>query len=90
MKTDRDDIFGEIPQGTTMWCLHCERTYPHGEFREIKDPHPIPGEDDTLQMCPYEDCDGDVVIDSKEWDWVLEKHPDYPETPKHGEVYPLY
>lgn len=83
MKHDRDEMLGHLPEGTTMFCLHCERTYPHGEYRSIF----LDG--DILQMCPYENCDGDVVMDSKEWSSIREHHPDYPETPQRGTVYPL-
>lgn len=86
MSSDRDAIFGELPKGTIMYCLHCERTYPHGEYRTAS----VEMGEDFLQMCPYEDCDGDTVMDSKEWDWVRSNRPEYPENPKRGEVYPLH
>lgn len=77
-------MFGALPKGTTMWCMHCERTYPYGEYRTV-----IMDMEEMLQMCPYEDCEGDAVMDAKEWDWVKEMHPDYPEVPEKGVVYPL-
>jgi hypothetical protein len=70
--------------------MHCERTYLHKEFRIEKDPMPLPGMDDTMQMCPYADCSGDAVMDSKEWSWVREFNPQYPEVPSKDSVYPLY
>ena len=63
-----------------QWCLHCERTYKNGEHRLV----------DGLMMCPYEDCDGDVFMDSWSWSSIQEKHQDYPKIPKKGKVYPLY
>jgi hypothetical protein len=42
-----------------------------------------------LQMCPYEDCDGDSVLDGMEWEWVRKYHPEYPEVPEYGCVYSL-
>lgn len=42
-----------------------------------------------LQMCPYPDCDGDTVIDAFEWEWLRNYHPEYPEVPEFGCVYPL-
>lgn len=81
MSTDRDNIFGKLPQGTFMWCLHCERTYLHGNYRTMM------FGDFLMQLCPYEDCGGDAVIDSIEWEDIREDHPEYPEYPTHGEMY---
>jgi hypothetical protein len=69
-----------INKGTWIWCLHCERCYQAGEYREI----------DNLQMCPYEDCDGDTVLDSWLWKEIQEKHPKYPEIPERNKEYPMY
>jgi len=77
--TERDAIFKPIPRGSWLWCLHCNRTYEHGKFRLIGD----------LQMCPYADCDGDVVIDSVIWSEVRREHSHYPEVPAPGVVYPF-
>ncbi len=63
-----------------VWCLHCERSYQHGESRRAN----------GLQMCPYPDCDGDVVLDQWKWSRVRKANPSYPETPIRGETYPLY
>jgi len=81
---DRDEMFGSLPKGTYMYCIHCERTYKHGEHRIRTDLK------EYLQMCPYEDCDGDTVLDSKEWSVIRESHPNYPDTPVHGVVYSLH
>lgn len=86
MSTDRDQIFGKLPPGTYMWCMQCERTYPHGEYRTAFDD----SGDDLLQMCPYEDCESDVVLNSKEWSWVRDYHPEYPEKPEPKVLYPLH
>lgn len=81
---DRDDIMGSVPEGTFMYCMTCERTYISGEHRKALD------EDLTLlEMCPYENCDGDTVIGGKEWEWVRGYIPEYPEIPERGVVYPL-
>ena len=79
-KLHRDDIFDEEKRPEFLWCLHCERAYRNGEFR-------LAG---GLQMCPYEGCDGDTVVDGWGWDQIREKHPEYPEIPEKGKVYPLY
>jgi len=86
MSTDRDEILGELQEGTLMWCMNCERTYPHGKYRTSYDDVL----EEMLQMCPYEDCDSDAVLNSKEWEWVRGHHPEYPEAPKVGVVYPLH
>ena len=79
IEAEEDDL---IDDGTSeyQWCLHCERAYKRGEHRLI----------DGLEMCPYEDCDGDTVLDGWAWPSVREGHSDYPEVPECGKVYPLY
>jgi len=69
-------------EGTSeyQWCLHCERAYKRGEHRMIH----------GLRMCPYDDCDGDTVLDGWSWPEVREGHPDYPEVPVISKTYPLY
>ncbi len=69
-----------IEAGTWVWCLHCERCYQAGEYREI----------DELQMCPYQDCNGDTVLDSVPWSDIRSKHTEYPTTPERNKVYSLY
>lgn len=68
------------PRKAWHWCLHCERAYPLGSYRQIRD----------LQMCPYEDCDGDTVMDLWAWQRIREENPQYPEVPELGKVYGLY
>lgn len=80
--TDREKAFGK--SSGTLWCLHCERTYQEGEYRNEN----IGG--DIHQMCPYEDCDGDTVVDAWDWESLLDKHPEYPKIPEKGNKYPLY
>jgi len=72
-----------------MWCLHCERAYKYGEHR-VKHVDGLMGKQNTLKMCPYTNCDGDTVIDSKPWDWVRHENPQYPETPDPDVYYPYY
>jgi len=74
------DFVNEVSLGDWLWCLHCERVYQAGEYRE----------QNTLQMCPYENCDGSTVLDSRKWESMLEIHPDYPITPIRETNYPLY
>lgn len=78
----RQHVFGKAVSGY-LWCLHCERAYPDGAFREVTD-----ARGETQQMCPYDGCDGDAVIDA--WDWAVIRiaNPDYPKVPGLGVVYP--
>jgi hypothetical protein len=69
------------PIGTWLWCLHCERCYQAGEYRETYE---------GLQMCPYDDCDGSTVLDGWRWSRIRREHPDYPKIPERSKVYPLY
>jgi hypothetical protein len=80
VKLHRDEIFDEEKRSEFLWCLHCERAYRRGEFRLVN----------VLQMCSYEDCDGDTVLDGWDWARIREGHPEYPEVPEKGKVYPLY
>lgn len=90
---DREEAFGEESRSEYLWCLHCERTYKYGEYRLWKvEPFVVDHVryEPEFQMCPYEDCDGDAVIDAWEWDRIRESHPEYPEIPEKGKVYPMY
>ncbi len=93
LETDREQTFGKRPKGKYMWCLHCERTYEYGKFRVVKvKPFTVDHVkyEPEYQMCPYEDCDGDTVLDGWDWEDVRQHHPEYPKIPKAGKVYPLY
>lgn len=70
----------EGPRKAWNWCLHCEKAYPQGSYRQVRD----------LQMCPYSGCDGDTVMDLWSWDSIREKNPSYPSVPQVGKHYPLY
>jgi len=78
-KSDYSEFHG-TKEGIWLWCLHCERCYKAGEYREIED----------LQMCPYPDCSGDTVMDAWTWKSIRAHHRDYPVEPERGKVYPLY
>ncbi len=67
-----------LARGTWIWCLHCERCYQVGEYRQVGD----------WQLCPYADCDGDTVLDSVVWEQRRQYHPDYPVTPERDRPYP--
>jgi hypothetical protein len=82
IKPLQPDAEDGIDDGTSeyQWCLHCERAYKRGEHRLI----------DGLEMCPYDGCDGDTVMDGWSWSSVRGSHPEYPEVPEKGKVYALY
>lgn len=82
-KSERQEMFGNAKSGY-LWCLHCERTYPDGEYREVSNRGQV------YQMCPYDDCDGDAVIDAWDWTRIREAHPEYPKIPESGVLYPQY
>ena len=69
-------MFAGWQVGEWAWCLHCERAYKVGEFRQV-------GE---FQFCPYPDCDGSAVIDC--WHWgEIARWMSYPEVPERDKVY---
>ena len=88
------DINNEIPLGTWCWCMHCGRCYKKGEYRVVKMRKNSfeykfaisEGLDPDYHLCPYEDCDGDVVIDCNSW---FENLPDRPKIPERNKVYPM-
>lgn len=78
---DRDEMFDTSGESDYLWCLHCERAYHKKDHRKI----------DGLELCAYNDCDGDTVMDAKDWTAIREGRDDrYPEVPEKGKVYPLY
>lgn len=62
-----------------------KRAYPKDKFRVISDINMV-----LMQMCPYDDCDGDAVIDAWEWSKIQSEHSDYPEVSEEGQVYPMH
>jgi len=70
-------------EGEMLWCLHCERCYPYGWYRPVRDGGA------TLHMCPYEGCDGDVFMDAWPWEKLVRMN-GYPEDPEFGKRYPMY
>ncbi len=74
------EIIEGVKAGDWLWCLHCERVYKAGEYREI----------DDLQMCPYDDSDGSTVLDAWTWERIREIHTEYPGIPTRETLYPLY
>lgn len=80
-KMDRDKVFVDaVPKNGYLWCLHCERAYEYGKYRQVG----------PFQMCPYFGCDGDAVVDAMKWEDIREIHPEYPVVPAMEVVYKLY
>ena len=50
---------------TIVWCVHCKRKYRLGDMRviELNKRNNLFGID-TDQMCAYDGCSGDTVIDA--------------------------
>jgi hypothetical protein len=69
-----------IPEGAWVWCLHCERCYIAGEFREVQ----------GTKMCPYNDCGSGTAMDAWGWENIRENHKEYPKEPERDKVYPQY
>lgn len=86
MATEREEMFEELPEGAFLYCIKCERAYPKDKFRKAVDTQFWV----EMQMCPYEDCTADAVLDSWEWDTIYLQNDDYPEIPEEGKVYPMY
>lgn len=67
-----------------LWCLHCERVYVAGSFRNGR------GAWRGLRLCPYDDCDGSVFADSFPWAGIRAGVPEYPVEPERGVMYPNF
>jgi hypothetical protein len=62
-----------------VWCLHCARCYPVGEYRQ----------QGVWRLCPYPDCNGDTVLDAIPWAQRRQYHPEYPTVPDRDKIYPM-
>ncbi len=82
--------FEGLRLGDWVWCLHCEKVYQYGEYREEKVAkrwrHLVGA---IIQMCPTDECSGGQG-DMWTWARVREVNPGYPEIPMRGVLYPLY
>lgn len=70
----------EVSRKAWNWCLHCERAYPQGSYRQVR----------NFQMCPYQGCNGNAVTDLWTWWKVRSDNPGYPQVPELGVEYSLY
>ncbi len=80
---DGADFFVGRKVGDWVWCLHCDRCYQVGEYK-LSD-YRVEGR--KLQLCPYDDCDGDTVFDA--WPWQdYYTGAGWPQVPDRGKEYP--
>ena len=82
-KSEREAMFGKTESGY-LWCLHCERAYKDDEYRTEVNKY-----GDIMEMCHYEDCNGDAVLDAWDRAKLREMH-GYPEEPEEAKLYPQY
>ncbi len=76
-----EDDEGEFHSEAYVWCLHCERAYKMAEMVRVED----------LWYCKhYPECDGTLIAVRG---WARERecyHPEWPQVPIGGTVYPMY
>jgi len=63
-------------EGEWVWCLHCERASHVSEW--------------TPPECPFEDCDGGLFDGWSYSELRAQAHPEWPQTPVRGKLYPQY
>ena len=73
----------DIKPDDWLWCKRCHRGYQAFEFRKLK----VKGE--IFLFCHYQDCPGDLPLDSRRWNKLIKDNPGLPETPEKGKVYDL-
>lgn len=92
-QTDEPEVAeSQVTHSDYAWCVHCERTYKVGEHRKVKPKKAFRGlvsDVEFLELCAYEDCDGDAYLDARSWG-ELSAMRGYPAIPEHGIFYPLY
>ena len=66
-----------------QWCLHCQRASKKGNYKLV------PYDSDYYLLCPFDDCDGDIMMDIVDWDSYREGREDLPELPEEGKLYSL-
>jgi len=71
----------EIKPDDWLWCNRCRRCYQAIEFRKLK----VRGK--IFLMCHYNDCEGDLPLDSRPWNRLIEQNPGLPAKPIRGKIY---
>ncbi|NTU82262.1 MAG: hypothetical protein HGA45_23265 [Chloroflexales bacterium] len=71
------------------WCRCCQRAFIKGTFRRLRlagtarHPHPR-----VVQLCPYQDCWGEISHDSRPWASIRQVQAGDPEQPERHVIYP--
>lgn len=79
-----------------FWCPGCQRAFlsqvpddysPGMVIEKIGQPDP---EDEGAgrYLCPAEGCD-EAIVNCLHWSKLRENHPELPEVPQDGEIYPI-
>ena len=88
----KDISLRELSADDYVLCWVCKRAYIKGEAAEIEQEpfivnhvkyYPPP-----KLVCPYEGCNA-AMNDTWVWTEIKELHPEYPEIPEEGVVYPV-
>jgi hypothetical protein len=69
------------------WCRCCQRAFVKGTFRRRHVTATARRRSRTMQECPYQDCWGQILRDSRPWASIWQAHPSYPEQPERYVVY---
>jgi hypothetical protein len=81
----------QIARPLVEWevCGDCRRAYRRGECRRVWVPVEDTGEEELVELCPYEDCEASPRCDGVDWRGLAHAHPDsLPHLPERGIVYP--
>ncbi len=80
----------QMPHPCIEWevCGECHRAYRRGEHRAVWVLHEETGEEEMLELCPYEGCEASPRFDGIDWRWLARAHPDsLPHIPERDVVY---
>ncbi len=69
------DIWPDLVDEAHIWCLHCLRVFPIGEW-------------DRTEYCPAADCNGSP-LDARAWSELARDY-GWPAVPVEGQVYDPY
>ncbi len=79
-----------LEEGRASWevCGDCRRAYLRGEHRAFWALCEETGEEELLELCPYESCEASPRFDGIDWRWLAHAHPDsLPYLPERGVAY---
>lgn len=88
MDTWLEQVGLEQVGGSWEVCGDCRRAYQRGECHRVWALCEETGEEELLQLCPYEGCEASPRFDGIDWSWLAHAHPDsLPYVPERGVVY---